>query len=71
MKMSRRNRLKRNALILSIAALFILSTEAAVFGQASSNSCLDCHISIEKLKKITVELEKQKSKKSTEIAGEG
>jgi hypothetical protein len=69
--MFRRNMLKRNALLLSIAVLFILSAEAAIFGQASSNSCLECHTSIEKLKKITVEFEKQKPQKSAEIAGEG
>jgi hypothetical protein len=71
MKMPRRDMLKRSGLLLSILGLFTLSGEAAIFGQTSSNSCLDCHISIEKLKKITVELEKQKPKKSAEIAGEG
>lgn len=69
--MSRRDMLKKNVLLLSILVLLILSGEAAIFAQASSNSCLDCHLSIEKLKKITVELEKQKPKKSAEIAGEG
>jgi hypothetical protein len=71
MKMPGRDTLKRNALLLSILFLLILSGEAAIFAQPSLNSCLDCHISIEKLKKITVELEKQKPKKSAEIAGEG
>jgi hypothetical protein len=69
--MSRRDMLKKNVLLLSILVLLILSGEAAISAQASSNSCLDCHLSIEKLKKITVELEKQKPKKSAEIAGEG
>jgi hypothetical protein len=43
-----------------------------VFGaQSPSDSCLDCHTNVDQLKKITLELEKKKPKKSAETAGEG
>jgi hypothetical protein len=63
--------LNRVIFLVLTFSLFIFSGGTAFSTQTSSNSCLDCHISIEKLKKITVELEKQKPKKSAEIAGEG
>lgn len=63
--------LKRDALSLSILVLFVLSGGTPFATQASSNSCLDCHLSIEKLKDITSELEKKRPKKSIETAGEG
>jgi hypothetical protein len=63
--------LKKNPILLSIIVLLTLSGTSTISAQVSSNSCLDCHSSVEKLKGITAELEKQKPKKSAETAGEG
>ena len=59
--------------IVPISVLMLmLGCIPAVFGaQSSSNSCLDCHTNLDQLKKITLELEKKKPKKSEETAGEG
>jgi hypothetical protein len=39
--------------------------------QNVADSCLDCHTNTDQLKKISLELEKKKPKKSAETAGEG
>jgi len=39
--------------------------------QNAADSCLDCHTNADQLKKISLELEKKKPKKSAETAGEG
>jgi hypothetical protein len=39
--------------------------------QNGADSCLDCHTNADQLKKISMELEKKKLKKSAETAGEG
>jgi hypothetical protein len=59
------------AFCLAVSALFIFSFKTAFSAQSSPNSCLDCHTSVANLKKITLELEKSKPKKSSETAGEG
>jgi nitrate/TMAO reductase-like tetraheme cytochrome c subunit len=57
--------------VLIIMMLLVFSFRTTSSAQNSSNSCLDCHISVEKLKKITTELEKKKPAKSAETSGEG
>jgi hypothetical protein len=69
--MLKKDVLKKAALLLAISVLLTFSLETAFSAQSPSNSCLDCHISLEKLKKITTELEKRKPAKSSEISGEG
>jgi hypothetical protein len=59
------------AFCLAVSALFVFSFEAAFSAPSSPNSCLECHTSVTDLKKITLELEKSKPKKSSETAGEG
>jgi len=39
--------------------------------QSGADTCLDCHTNADQLKKISLELEKKKPKKSAETAGEG
>jgi len=59
------------AFCLAVSVLFVFSFEAAFSAPSSPNSCLECHTSVTDLKKITLELEKSKPKKSSETAGEG
>jgi len=59
------------AFYLAVSILFVFSFEAAFSAPSSPNSCLECHTSVTDLKKITLELEKSKPKKSSETAGEG
>jgi len=59
------------AFCLAVSVLFVFSFEGTFSAQSSPNSCLDCHTSVTDLKKITLELEKSKPKKSSETAGEG
>jgi NifB/MoaA-like Fe-S oxidoreductase len=70
-RMAKKDVLKESLLLLTISALLMFPFKTAFSGESSSNSCLDCHISLEKLKKITTELEKKKPAKSSEISGEG
>jgi hypothetical protein len=69
--MPKKDVLKNPVFLLGICVLLAFSFDTASSAQNSFNSCLDCHISVEKLKKITTELEKKKPAKSTEISGEG
>jgi hypothetical protein len=69
--MLKKDVLKNPVFLLGICVLLVFSFDTASSAQNSPNSCLDCHISVEKLKKITLELDKKKPKKSAETAGEG
>ena len=54
--------------LFSFLAVTLWCTSAVL---GASDSCLDCHTNADQLKKLTLEMEKRKPKKSAETAGEG
>jgi len=51
--------------------MILCSVPYAFAAQSAVDTCLSCHTSVDQLKKISLELEKKKPKKSAETAGEG
>ena len=56
---------------LSALVMLLFFVSCALGAQKVADSCLDCHTNADPLKKITLDLEKNKPKKSAETAGEG
>jgi hypothetical protein len=56
---------------LSALVMLMFCVSYVLGAQRVADSCLDCHTNVDQLKKITLDLEKKKPKKSAETVGEG
>jgi hypothetical protein len=67
----RRYGLRRIIFPFSALVMLAFFVSSVLGAQKVADSCLDCHTHVDRLKKITLEHEKKKPRRSAETSGEG
>jgi hypothetical protein len=67
----RRKGARRIIFPLSAVIMGVWCISSVLGAQTGADSCLDCHTHVDRLKKITLEHEKKKPRRSAETSGEG